>query len=821
MKPCSFALDSRNQTLRCEGVDVIVFSEHNPAQHQSGITLIMNDVRVAACGDLRFEPTPGQFQPSSCLLERKTVPETGAMIARLSYPDEKNHLKGFNPTLAPDFAFSYTVTAVPEDGGVRITVDLDRAVPDRFLGKLRFNLELVPGRLFGRSWLMDSHSGIFPRQPGGPTESHPANALFSLPVPDGRHADPDRLTGAGKGFSPLTADTLNGMPLASGRRFTCCPEDDLSRFTVISENADLELYDGRMNHNNGWFVLSSALPAEKTAGALSWLLLPAVDPDYRYAPVIQISQIGYHPDRKKIAYVETDRRSEGCHPLLLERITPDGPVPVAGLPVKPWGAFLRYNYYTGDFSSVREEGLYRLRCGGSLSPVFPIASDVLDRGVWQPVLEYFLPVQMCHMRVSEKYRVWHGLCHMDDARMAPVNYNHFDGYVQGPDTLTRFRSGDPVPGLNAGGWHDAGDYDLRVESQAGDVYLLALAREEFGVYWDETTVDQASHTVEIHQPDGKNDLLQQVEHGLLTVVGGYNALGRLYRGIICSDLRQYVLLGDASVMTDGIPGNGDDRWVFTEDHPRRELTVAGQLAAASRVMRGFNDALGARALEVAEELFAVTNFDRAETAPFFAAAELYLTTGKQIYRDFLTDHTGWIRERPQDLAWVAARVFSALKDPVFTETLRAAVRDLLPEMQKMLQASPYGVPYIPRDWGNGWVAETFACRYYWICKAFPDLCPEDPLDDALNFLLGCHPGRNTASFVSGVGVKSTIPAYCANRADWSYIPGGVCSGTELIAPDFPELLEFPFLWQQLEYVLGGGSSRFLFLTLAVRSLTKD
>jgi hypothetical protein len=39
------------------------------------------------------------------------------------------------------------------------------------------------------------------------------------------------------------------------------------------------------------------------------------------------------------------------------------------------------------------------------------------------------------------------------------------------------------------------------------------------------------------------------------------------------------------------------------------------------------------------------------------------------------------------------------------------------------------------------------------------------------------------------------------------------SGTALIRPDFPELLEWPFLWQQTEYVLGGGR---LDLFLALR-----
>jgi hypothetical protein len=85
---------------------------------------------------------------------------------------------------------------------------------------------------------------------------------------------------------------------------------------------------------------------------------------------------------------------------------------------------------------------------------------------------------------------------------------------------------------------------------------------------------------------------------------------------------------------------------------------------------------------------------------------------------------------------------------------------------------------------------------------------------ALDFVLGCHPGPNTASFVSGVGVKSVTVAYGYTRADWTYIPGGIISGTALIRPDFPELLEWPFLWQQTEYVLGGGTTDYLFLVLA-------
>ena len=100
-------------------------------------------------------------------------------------------------------------------------------------------------------------------------------------------------------------------------------------------------------------------------------------------------------------------------------------------------------------------------------------------------------------------------------------------------------------------------------------------------------------------------------------------------------------------------------------------------------------------------------------------------------------------------------------------------------------------------------------------KAWPTLAKASYFMDALNFILGVHPGENTSSFASGVGSKSATVAYGVNRADWSYIPGGVISGTALIRPDLPELKVWPYFWQQTEYVLGGGSTNFMFLVLAV------
>ena len=767
--------------------------------------------------------TPGQWQPLPKQGERKLDQAANTITTSLSYPDLDGHLKGMNPMIYPDYAFEYQVTVKGQGESVLVTVDLDKPILESYLGKLCFNLELFPGALFGRPWIMDKKQGIFPRQPNGPTLSRPSNIerTGDYPAPPGS-AMLKHLADASKGYNPIIADDIIAEPYAVGRRFTACPDDPYRRLTVESLTADIKLYDGRMNHNNGWFVLSSEIPAGMDRGAIQWIITPNAVEDWRYAPVVQTSQVGYHPAQPKVAVVELDRRDERREKAVLYRVGERGPEEVLALEGREWGRFLRYNYLLFDFSQVKEEGLYQLRYGDAASSIFRVAEDVYDRGVWQPVLEYFLPVQMCHMRVSEKYRVWHGLCHDDDARMAPVNFNHIDGYVQGPSTLTKYQPGDHVPGLNAGGWHDAGDFDLRVESQAGEAYILALAYEAFGVDYDATAIDQARKTVEIHQPDGKNDILQQIEHGLLSVVGGYRALGRLYRGIICNSLRQYVLLGDAAAMTDGVKGNEDDRWVFTEDNPPRELTTAAQLAASARALRGFNDELSEQALQAARELYDVTDGSgRAELPKIHAAAELFLATGEKKYRDFLLSETAFIAEHIRFAGWIASRVVEAVDDEAFTAAIRGALPGLKAQFDQLSAETPYGIPYRPHIWGAGWEIQRLGFQYYFLHRAFPDVFGPELVYNALNFVLGCHPGSNNASFASGVGAKSATTAYGMNRADWSYIPGGVVSGTALIRPDFPELLEFPFLWQQMEYVLGGGSSHYMFLVLAAQQLLKQ
>ena len=808
--------------LEMTGLNVMLAHDFYPEGHQGGVGVILNGERVATNGDLRLDPTPGQWQPTPAVGQRKVDRNAQEISVRMSYPDEKINRKGNNPIGYPDLKFGYVVKVKPDGSAFRIIVDLDEPLPSSWVGKVGFNIELYPGVLFGKSFLIGDEKGILPRQANGP----------------GSYADGDYEVEA----------------LGRGTTLTIAPESDRQRMTIEAvHGGELTLLDGRAKHNNGWFVVRSLVPAGATKNAIEWVVRPHPIPGWKSDPVIQVSQVGYHPKQQKTATIELDRKETELRPVALYRLTSTGLEKVIEGPAKDWGRFLRYRYLQYDFTSVVAPGMYEVGYGDLRSNPFEIGERVYERNVWQPTVEYFLPVQMAHMRVNDKYRVWHGLSHIDDALMAPVNHNHFDGYEQGPSTLTKFKPGEHVPGLDRGGWFDAGDHDLRIESQIDTVHGLALAWELFHPDLDNTMIDQASRIVEIHQPDGKPDVLQQIEHGVLSIVGGYNSMGRLYRGIQDASLHQYTFLGDAADMTDnqvfhdtdgaamkvlaaaavagdqtepkidhlpplGSPGSADDRWVFTEENPRRELDTAGGLTAAYRALKGFNDPLANDCLRIARELWTNAKAPTISLWRLESAIELYQTTGEQKYADVILGLQDQIVARVDRVGWLGARSLSLIKDPAYTAKIRAALKSYRTQVDELGRATPYGIPYTPEIWGAGWEIQRFGVEQYFLHVGAPDIFTEDYMLDSLNFILGCHPGSNTASFVSGVGAKSMIPGYGMNRADWSYIPGGIASGTALIRPDFPELLEWPFLWQQGEYCLGYPTSDYVFLVLAADHL---
>jgi hypothetical protein len=102
------------------GIAVIVFQNFYPEGKQGGIEIIQHGERVATNGDLRLEPTPGQWAELPKFIRREVRPEEKAIRVSMSY--RKNDL-------------NYTIKVSAEDDSIIVTVDLDKPLEERpFIG---------------------------------------------------------------------------------------------------------------------------------------------------------------------------------------------------------------------------------------------------------------------------------------------------------------------------------------------------------------------------------------------------------------------------------------------------------------------------------------------------------------------------------------------------------------------------------------------------------------------------------------------------------------------------------------------------------------
>ncbi|HZG68700.1 MAG TPA: glycoside hydrolase family 9 protein, partial [Herpetosiphonaceae bacterium] len=558
------------------GLNVLAFSNWYDGLFSdakiAGIELIHHDVRTATNGDVRLSPTPGQWDVLPQLVERRVHPETRRVETVLTYAD---------------YDLRYTLRAEAYEDGVRVSVHLEQPLPRGLEGRAGFNLEFLPSAYFGKAYLMDGEAGSFPRYPAGP-------------------------------MAPGSGGTAEPLPFATGKTIVLAPEDPRRHVTVKATDGELMLFDGRNTAQNGWYVLRSLLPAGRAGQVVEWLVTAGTIPDWVRTPVIAHSQVGYHPDQQKLAVIELDKNDRPLASARLLKVADTGAIVehYAG-ELQSGGGYLRYQYATFDFSAVTDAGLYVLEYGGVRTHPFRIARGVYE-DAWYPTLDVFFPVQMDHMFVREAHRVWHGVSHLDDALQAPVSHEHFDLYAQGPTTDTPYQPGEHIPGLNIGGWFDAGDFDIRTQIQYATLIDLVQIWERFGIRRDETTVDQGRRRVEIHVPDGIPDLLQQIEHGTLALIAQHRAVGHAIPGIVEPTLQQYTHLGDAASKTDNLPyksdlqegesdgfhsGTFDDRWAFTSVSTPLNYGSIAALAAAGRALRGFRDELADECLATAKRVW--------------------------------------------------------------------------------------------------------------------------------------------------------------------------------------------------------------------------
>src|SRR5919202_692025 len=194
------------------GLNVLAFSNWYDSNFSdakiAGIEIIHHEVRTATNGDVRLSPTPGQWNPLPRLVDRRVEAASGSVETILDYPDHD---------------VQYTIRVEARGDGVLLSVNLARPLPPTLEGRAGFNLEFLPSAYWGKAYLVDGRTGIFPRYPAGPM---------------------------------VTADgDAQPAPIATGSTIGLAPDDPARRVSIRAAEGEIMLFDGRNPAQNGWYVL--------------------------------------------------------------------------------------------------------------------------------------------------------------------------------------------------------------------------------------------------------------------------------------------------------------------------------------------------------------------------------------------------------------------------------------------------------------------------------------------------------------------------------------------------------------------------------------
>ena len=807
-----------------QGVNVLVFSNAFTGgfndEKNSGIEIIHHGVRTVQGGAVRLCKTPEQWDlvPQSPL--RRVYPESNAIEVGMRYPD---------------YNFNSRVVVTGKGSAVEIAVYLDEPLPESLAGKAGFNLEFLPSQYWGKTYIMDGRFNRFPRYAVSRTRSVP------------NEEKPRQYKGFRTYDDRGTGEFVDPEPLEKGHAIVIAPDEPERMIRISSKDSTLELYDGRILAQNGWYVLRSQLPAGKTGKVVTWTVEPNAVPGWIREPNIGFSQVGYVPSQPKIAVIELDKNDKPVANAAIYRIGEDGGEKLAYQGrTSVWGAYYKYNYVKFDFSEVKEPGIYFIRYGKCKSGNFIIDDSVYD-WITDATSDVWIPVHMNHMTVNEAYRIWHGEPFKEGYLQAPPS-DHFDGHFQGQDTAvkpdgTHYKPYEPIPGLNVGGYFDAGDFDIETGANIGVVRSLVEVWELFHNDRDETFVSEEQRYVDLHRPDGKPDLLQYIRHGVLNLLAQAEQLGQMSRTLSNSVLDNYHHLGDASTITDGLQydpslkrfeisedgkrsGNPDDMWAFTSGNTGPDLNAATMFTAAARALKGFDDEVAERCMAQAKRFSGNSSNSNNNRRRGFGGGnmglnlQLYLTTGEksyleqfeqQIWQDLGRNVNGGIRTALDAVPYM---------DAEYKRKLAPYVQQYKAYLDRFDTLNPYGVPIGEGNWAGSGSVVSFGATACLANLYFPEIIDKSYAYKAAAFMFGCHPYHNY-SLVATVGAARPKEVfYGNNRADFSFIPGNVAPGLLFRRPDhFENFDDWPFLWGQNEGTIAGNCS-YLIFGEAVKKMAK-
>ena len=500
----------------------------------------------------------------------------------------------------------------------------------------------------------------------------------------------------------------------------------------------------------------------------------AADTETVEAPKVKVNQIGYATaDKKTVIFSDLDEDDTTFQVINVDtnKSVYDGKISERALNVSAdeWNN-------NGDFSDVKDKGTYKIVTSkGEESYTFTIGDGIYD-DTFKSIVK-MLYLQRCGMELtSDKAGEFaHPVCHNTQATVY--------GTSKKVDV--------------SGGWHDAGDYGRYVVSGAKAVADLLLAFEKQGGKIHAKDADDYNIP---ESGNGVNDLVDEARYELDWMLKMQDSSGGVYHKVTCKVFPETVM-----------PQDETDELILSPISNTATGDFAAVMALASRIYTEYGDssdkAYAKTCLDAAKKAWSYLqkNKDadgfknpedivtgeypdgRSTDEAFWAAAELYKTTGDDTYKKAMSEYTSDAANMT-GLGWASVGAYGAyaalttdklLTDSTnLTKDIRNAILGAADEAVATSKANGY---LINKDRKYEWGSNMGIANTGMLLMMANDISPNEEYVNCakqhLNYLMGMN--ATGYCFVTGAGtVSPQNPHHRPSETVGTCMPGMLVGGPD-------------------------------------------
>ena len=503
-------------------------------------------------------------------------------------------------------------------------------------------------------------------------------------------------------------------------------------------------------------------------------------------PAIVVNQVGYLPQSQKIAFFRYGISGKTQNiPDTAELINQESGEIVTAIPIEPQDIDYKTQDRTAkiDFSSITQPGTYYLRTQKYQSVPFEIGQDIYQQPLIKLSRSYY--TQRCGIAIQDPITgISHPPCHLQDGIIAHSDAEH--------PAATKINT--------VGGWHDGGSYNKYVAPATATIGRLLSVYEQNPELFPDNQLDIPE------SGNGRSDLLDEMEFGLEWLLKMQRQDGAVYRKVAG---KKWLL--DLAPDEDTQP-----RYIYGISTPET-AKFAGVMAIASRVyedserspvyLAAANRAWQYLATqpqmqidwvkgdESGSDSYLADQFNLESSLTidlddrFWAAAELYITTGIEDFANYLqtniesVEYTLFEWKNPAPLGMV--NYLRQNRQPVnskLVEQIEAKILQRADLLLKKVEQSVYNLANDRFVWGSNKITAEEGITLVAAYQLTQNTQYLDAAIAQLDYLLGRNHFNQT--FITDIGTHSVNNlSSLYSRATGIKFPGLLVSGANGNSPD--------------------------------------